>query len=898
MGKLHSHKLMEGFTQLSSQAAGLDSAEAQRRLGQYGANSMPEAQPRPAWQRLLSQFNNVLIYVLLVSGTLSLFLQHYVDCAVIYGVVLINSFIGYVQEGKAEAALRAIHRMVRTECKVWRDGHLVTLDSEHLVPGDVILLQSGDRVPADVRLFEIKDLRCDESALTGESQPVSKQEQPVAESTALAERSNMAFMGTLVTYGSARGLVNHTGSKTELGNIGELVKQAEVPITPLTRRLQQFARQLTYLILGLSAVLVVFGVLVRHYDLLAMFQAAVGIAVAAVPEGLPAVVTITLAIGVQKMAQHRALVRKLPSVEVLGSVSVICTDKTGTLTRNEMTAIQVVFAHQVLQVTGTGYGDNGSIENSQQSAQRYEEHPQLACLGRIALLCNTASVTRQQQQWHLSGDPTEGALVSLAMKAGLTPELVNQTWHRHDLLPFESERRYMATLQHDHQGHHEILVKGGPDRLLPFCTQQLTESGPEDLDLDYWNQAIESLARDGLRVMALAYKPVAEKNELQYQDAESDLVMVGLVGITDPPREEAIAAIRHCQSAGIQVKMITGDNPHTAAAIANQLGLAAEKVVTGVELDATDEEQLKQLVMQCDVYARTSPEHKLRIVQALQERQKIVAMTGDGVNDAPALRKADIGIAMGRKGTDAAKDASDIVLTDDNFATIVQAVREGRTVYDNIVKAILFILPTSLAEASVISVAILLGVVLPITPAQILWVNMITAITLALALSFERAEPHVMHQAPRSPQQGLMTPFVLQRLLVVGALGTLLVFGLFYWSLQQGHSVEQARTLAVNALVFYEIFYLFNCRSHRPLWQDRHPIGSWPTWLAVGTVVILQLMFNYLPGLKDVFQSQGMSSEEWLWVIAGAGAVLVLVELEKWVMLRARTQFDSSRVRN
>ena len=889
MGKLHSHTVMEGFAQLSTQANGLTSEEASRRLAQHGPNSLPEAKPRPAWQRLLSQFNNVLIYVLLISGSLSLFLQHYVDSAVIYGVVLINSIIGYLQEGKAEAALRAIHRMVRTECKVWRDGHIVTLDSEHLVPGDVILLQSGDRVPADVRLFEIKDLRCDESTLTGESQAVGKQESPLADTTLLAERTNMAFMGTLVTYGSAQGLVSDTGLNTELGNIGTLVKQAEVPKTPLTRRLQQFARQLTYLILALSAVLVVFGVWVRHYDVLSMFQAAVGIAVAAVPEGLPAVVTITLAIGVQKMAQHHALVRKLPSVEVLGSVSVICTDKTGTLTRNEMTATRVVFAQQTLQVTGTGYGDSGSIENEHRQTQRYEDHSQLACLGRIALLCNTASVTRKDQQWQLSGDPTEGALVSLALKAGLTPELVARTWQRHDLLPFESERRYMATLQHDHQGHHEILVKGGPDRILPFCTQQLTAAGSEKLTPDYWNQAIEALASEGLRVMALAYKPVAEKNELQYQDAESDLIMVGLVGITDPPREEAIAAIQQCQAAGIRVKMITGDNPHTAAAIAAQLGLQTDRVVTGVELDATDSSQLQQLALHCDIYARTSPEHKLRIVQALQEQHQVVAMTGDGVNDAPALRKADIGIAMGRKGTDAAKDASDIVLTDDNFATLVQAVHEGRTVYDNIVKAILFILPTSLAEASVISMAILLGVVLPITPAQILWVNMITAITLALALSFERAEPHIMQQAPRPPQQGLMTPFVLQRLLSVGTIGTLLVFGLFYWSLQQGHSVEQARTLAVNALVFYEIFYLFNCRSHRPLWHSRQPLGSWPTWLAVSTVVILQLLFNYLPGLSDVFQSQGMSLEEWLWVITGAGAVLLLVELEKWISTRIRS---------
>ena len=448
MGKLHSHTVAAGFTELASRNEGLDADEATSRLVQYGPNRMPQAKPRSAWHRLLSQFNNVLIYVLLVSGTLSLLLQHLVDALVIYGVVIINAVIGYLQEGKAEAALRAIHQMVRTECKVWRSGHIITLDSEQLVPGDVILLQSGDRVPADVRLFQIKDLRCDESALTGESQPVSKQEAPVAETAPLAERTCMAFMGTLVTYGSAHGLVNHTGLHTELGAIGELVKQAEVPTTPLTRRLQQFARQLTYLILALSGLLILFGVWVRDYALIAMFQAAVGIAVAAVPEGLPAVVTITLAVGVQKMARHRALVRKLPSVEVLGSVSVICSDKTGTLTRNEMTATHIVLAGEQLQVSGAGYGDNGNIEDQQHRTQRHDTHTQIAHLSRIALLCNTAAVSRQNQQWHLTGDPTEGALVSLALKAGLSAESTASAWPRHDMLPFESERRYMATLHH------------------------------------------------------------------------------------------------------------------------------------------------------------------------------------------------------------------------------------------------------------------------------------------------------------------------------------------------------------------------------------------------------------------------------------------------------------------
>ncbi|AUM14930.1 ATPase [Ketobacter alkanivorans] len=882
---------------LSSTQHGLTAEEAQQRLIQFGANQLPEAPTRPALLRFAAQFNNVLIYVLLASGGISLLMQHVIDATVIFGVVLINAIIGFVQEGKAEAALRAIHNMVRTECKVWRDHRVETLDSEMLVPGDVILLQSGDRVPADLRLFQVKDLRCDESALTGESQPVTKSNGELAEATPLAERSNMAYTGTLVTYGTALGLVVNTGVRTELGNIGTLVQQAEVPKTPLTRRLEQFARQLTYIIIALSGAMVLFGIFARQYDLFAMFQAAVGIAVAAVPEGLPAVVTITLAVGVQKMARLHALVRKLPSVEVLGSVSVICSDKTGTLTRNEMTATRLVLADCSLSVSGEGYGDVGNILDAAQNSLRADDEQRLSLIARTSLLCNTATVIRKDGQWQLSGDPTEGALVSLALKAGLTEERAAQEWPRNDMLPFESERRYMATLHHNHQGEHEILIKGGPDRLLPFCSHQLGCNGVEPLDADHWNQSIEELASVGLRVMALAYKPSPPVEELTYDMVEQDLILVAVVGITDPPRAEAIDAIRQCQQAGIRVKMITGDNPHTAAAIARVLGLRTNRVLTGADLDKTDLDTLPQQVQACDVFARTSPEHKLRIVEALQQQQHVVAMTGDGVNDAPALRAADIGIAMGRKGTDAAKDASDIVLTDDNFATIVAAVRQGRTVYDNILKAILFILPTSLAEASVISVAILLGLMLPITPAQILWINMITAITLALALSFEPSEPLSMNRPPRPIKQGLITGFVLRRLLFVGALGTLIVFGLFYLALEQGASIEKARTVAVNTLVFFEIFYLFNCRTQTPLWQNPRPFGGIAVWIAVVTVVALQMLFNYLPGFRDLFQAKSLSLQEWLWVLAGSGSVLMLVELEKWLTLyrQKRTETQTSR---
>lgn len=881
----HNQPIERVLAQLNSSTQGLQHQQIPELEQLFGPNKLPEPKPRPGYIRFFSQFHNVLIYVLLVSGFITLLLEHFIDAGVIFGVVVINALIGYIQEGKAEAALRAIMNMVRTQTKVLRENEITTLDSEALVPGDVVLLQSGDRVPADVRLFQIKDLRCDESALTGESQPVSKHEGILEEKTSLAERTNMAFMGTVTTYGSALAVVVNAGTHTELGNIGQLVQAAKVPKTPLTRRLEQFAKVLTYIIIALSGLTVLFGVFVRNYDLVTMFQAAVGIAVAAVPEGLPAVVTITLAVGVRKMAGINALVRKLPSVEVLGSVSVICSDKTGTLTKNEMTTKQLVFADQHFSISGEGYGDAGAILNSSDHAIQATDSEALMLAGKICLLCNTATVSYRDEQWRLSGDPTEGALVSMALKGGLSAKQLEQDWPTNDLLPFESERRYMASLNHNHTGEQLILVKGGPDRILYFCTQQHTENGPQPIDIDYWNQQTQQLAQQGMRVMALAYKAVQNHSDLTYDDAENDLILLAIAGITDPPRPEAIEAIKQCQHAGIRVKMITGDNPHTAGSIAAQLGLSKKHVITGADLDNTNEAQLQKLVMHSDVYARTTPEHKLRIVKALQSNNQIVAMTGDGVNDAPALRRANIGIAMGNKGTDAAKDASDIVLTDDNFATIAKAVKQGRTVYDNIIKAILFVLPTSLAEASVITIAILLGQLLPITPAQILWVNMITAISLALAISFENSEPDIMNKPPRGATEGLLNAYLIHRLLFVGAIGTAIVFGLFFYATQQGYSIEKARTLAVNALVFFEIFYLLNCRTHLPIWQSaKNPFGGKAILIAISSVVVLQVLFTYLPGLTRLFQSVGLEPVEWFWVILASSSVFIIVELEKWLL--------------
>lgn len=888
------------FSALNSSTAGLTESESTARRLRWGENQLPVTQLTPAWRRWLRQFNNLFIYVLLVSSAISLVLQHWVDAGVIFAVMLINASIGYVQEGKAEAALRAIMSMSKSLCMVVRGGvgAVTSIDSSQLVAGDVVLLQAGDKVPADLRLFESKELRCDEALLTGESQSASKTIETLPPATLLAERRNMAYMGTLVTQGTARGLVISTGSCTQIGAINQLVQKVEVTETPLQRQLGKLARQLTLVILVVTAATMAFGILVRDYTLAQMFQAAIGIAVAAIPEGLPAIVTIALALGVGRMATEHALVRRLPAVEVLGSVDVICTDKTGTLTANAMTARQLITANNHYVVSGEGYEPHGDFRRKgedQASSIPTDDH-QLASACRIALVCNDANITRDDNRdnhrWQLHGDPTEGALYVLALKFGLTAEQAQQQWRRLDALPFESEKRYMAvshTIEDDGQA---MAIKGAPDRLLELCQWQLGISGNEPLDKNYWLQQLNDLATQGMRVLALACKSLpGDQQSLTHQDMQEGLVMVALAGLSDPPRPEAIAAINACHSAGIRVMMITGDNPVTAAAIGKELGLNAKRVMTGAELDVLSPADFSEIAETVDIFARTSPANKLQLVEALQTRHHTVAMTGDGVNDAPALRTADIGIAMGMKGTDAAREASAFVLTDDNFATIEQAVAEGRTIYDNIVKSIVFILPTDLAEASIIILAILFGWMLPITPAQILWVNTITAVTLALALVFERSEANIMARPPRHRHQGLITTALLYRILLVGGLGAATVFALFRWKLEQGASIEQARAIAVNALVIFECFYLLTARTfYDAIWHPRYWQGIGPSLLAIILVVIFQLLFTYLPLSQTIFAVAGISLEDWLIIALATSPILLLVEIEKVVARRAQTR--------
>jgi len=861
---------------------GLSSAEAAVRLKHFGPNTLPAARHRPAWLRFFLQFHNPLIYVLIGASVLTLALRDYVDAAVIFGVVIINAIIGFVQEGKAERALDAVRDMLAVRATVIRDGERREIDAAHLVPGDVVALESGDKVPADLRLMRAKNLRMMESALTGESVPVEKSLASVSKEAAIGDRTSMAYSGTLVAVGQGQGIVIATGTATEIGRIGTLVGEVQVLATPLTRRLDQFARQITLIILLIGALTFLYGRYIADMPTLDIFLAVVGLAVAAIPEGLPAIVTIVLAIGTRAMARNRAIVRRLPAVETLGSVTVICSDKTGTLTKNEMTAVRLILPDREVSISGAGYVPEGGFHVDGQGIDPADD-ADIATLARCALLCNDASLRHDAAGgWKLIGDPTEGALLTMAHKAGLDPADMARRFPRIDEIPFESDRRFMATLHHDHEGHHFILLKGAPERILELC---ISQAGGNKLAAEYWHTRMAQAASAGERVLALAQSHVPHgQNEIDLDDITPRFELLGLVGIIDPPREEAIAAVKECQRAGIRVKMITGDHAQTAAAIGGQLGLNAARTLTGEAIEALDDKALRQHALNTDIIARASPEHKLRLVTALQSEGQLVAMTGDGVNDAPALRAADIGVAMGKKGTDAAREASDLVLTDDNFATIAQAVRQGRVVFDNIKKALLFIIPTSGGEAGVILIAIFAGLALPVTAGQILWVNMITAVTLALALAFEPGEPGVMSYPPRSPKEPLITRALALRILYVTFLMIVVTFAVFEWELARGNSLETARTAAVNMLVVGELVYLFNVRHFTAHAFTVETLTGNLTALWVSLILIgFQLLFTYAAPLQALFHTTALDTLSWAVIIGLGIAKFLAVEIEKAV---------------
>jgi len=882
----HATPIARVLEQLGSNPNGLADTEARHRLERYGPNRLSERLGRGPLLRFALQFHNLLIYVMLAAALVTASLGHWVDTGVIVGVVVINALVGFLQEGKAEQALAAIRRMLSLKATVLRDGRPRVLPAEELVPGDVVLVQSGDRIPADLRLTQVKNLRVEEATLTGESVPVDKHIEPVAGDAALGDRRNMAYSGTLVTYGQGRGVVVATGDATELGRISRMLSAVERIETPLLRKIAAFSKWLTLAIAVVAAATFALGVGVHGQPAADMFMAAVGLAVAAIPEGLPAIITITLAIGVQRMARRHAIIRVLPAVEALGNVTVICSDKTGTLTRNEMTVQSAATAEHLYGVSGVGYAPDGAFLFNGQPVD-VEVHPDLSELLRAGLLCNDAQLRTERDQWLIDGDPTEGALVVAALKGGLDARLEAETRPRIDVIPFESEHRFMATLHHDHAGHGFVYLKGAPERVLDMCALERYAGTDRPLRRDDWHARIDQLAAQGQRVLALAFRTAAaEQRELRFDDVENGLTLLGLVGMMDPPREEAIRAIAACHAAGIAVKMITGDHAATATAIAVQLGIGdGSTAITGKALAEIDAKGLRELASRASVYARVSPEHKLKLVEALQAHGEVVAMTGDGVNDAPALKRADVGVAMGITGTEVAKEAAEIVLADDNFASIVNAVEEGRTVYDNLRKTILFMMPTNGAEAGTLFAAIALGMTLPILPVQILWVNMVTAVTLSLALVFEPTEADTMRRPPRAPNAALFSGYFVWRTLFVTLLAAAGVLGMFMWEQAQGASVEAARTAAVNTLVVTEVFYLLNTRYLlAPAWPLRALTGNRYVPLSIAAVLAVQVLFTYAPFMQTLFHSAALGAEVWGRIVLIGGVIYAIVELEKWLV--------------
>ncbi len=859
-------------------ATGLNHREAKARLEDYGPNTLPAQKGRSPLVRLALQFHNPLIYVLLAAGITTYWLKDYVDTAVIAAVVIVNAIIGFIQEGKAEKALEGVRSMLANRATVIREGERHEIDAKLLVPGDIVLLEAGMRVPADLRLLNAKNLRVTEAAITGESEPVQKGTEPVDANTPTVDRTCMAYSGTVVSSGLAHGLAVGTGIATEIGRIGMLVGEVESLETPLTRRLDHFSRQITVFILTAGLATFLYGHFIRGMSALDTFLAVVGLAVAAIPEGLPAVVTIVLSIGTKVMARNKAIIRRLPAVETLGSVTVICSDKTGTLTKNEMTAVRVMLPSQTLEVSGVGYAPEGGFHSEGRMIEPGLDQ-ELQALAHCALLCNDARLM-EDGEWQLVGDPTEGALMTLAHKAGLTPSDVAAETPRIDEIPFDSENRFMATLHHDHNGHAFVLIKGASERILDLCIQ---DGHKERIDHAAWEARMEDAAGAGLRVLAMARceMPMGT-TALSMADISQRFVLLGMVGLIDPPREEAVAAVSECLRAGIHVKMITGDHAATAAAIARKLGLKVDSVLTGKDIQLMDEAALARASMAADVFARASPEHKLRLVTAMQAQGELVAMTGDGVNDAPALKAADIGVAMGSRGTDAAREAADLVLTDDNFATIARAVREGRVVFDNIKKSLLFMLPTNGGEAGVIMLAVFAGLSLPVTAGQILWVNTVTAVTLSLALAFEPAESGIMLRPPTPPSQALLTKTMALRISYVILLMILVTFAVFKWELTRGSDIETARTAAVNMLVTGELAYLFNMRyfttSAFPLSTfTGNPMAYWMSAI----LICLQLLFTYFHPMQEVFHTRALDIVSWLAIVALALGMFLAVEAEK-----------------
>lgn len=870
----------EVLNNLQSQSSGLTQNEASARLARDGANALPEKAGKPAWLRFLTHFHDVLIYVLIAAAALTAIMGHWVDTAVILGVAVINALIGHVQENNAEKSLKGIRNMLSSAAVVIRNGQHETAPTTELVVGDIVVLRAGDRIPADLRVMEAHNLRVEEAILTGESTVVDKTAEALEGELPLGDRKNLLFSGTTLSAGAGLGVVIATGEATELGHINQMMTAIEKHRTPLLVQMDKLGKAIFSLILAMMVGLFIFSLLLRDMPMGELLLSLISLAVAAVPEGLPAIISIILSLGIQTMARKRAIIRKLPTVETLGAMSVICSDKTGTLTMNEMTVKAIITADKNYRVQGNSYEPTGEIlvENDATTAEM-RPGSVLETYLRTIDLCNDSQLMRNEQgHWGITGGPTEGALKVLAAKANL-PAIDTEMRSK---IPFDSQYKYMAT--HFRIGQDErVLVTGAPDVLFKLCQQQQTATGTEAFTQAHWEAEIARYAKEGLRMVAAAWKPTrADAGTLTHDCLSDGLIFLGIAGMMDPPRPEAIDAIGACQQAGIRVKMITGDHPQTAMSIGGMLGIHnSAHAVTGYELEQMDDTALAEAAVTYDIFARTSPEHKLRLVKALQNKGEIVGMTGDGVNDAPALKQADVGIAMGIKGTEVTKEAADMVLTDDNFATIASAVQEGRRVYDNLKKTILFIMPTNLAQGLLIIVALLAGNLMPLTPVLILWMNMATSATLSFGLAFEAGERNIMRRPPRRPHENVMDGFAIWRVGFVGTLIAASAFMLEAWLQPRGHSPEFIRTVLLQTLVTAQWVYMLNCRVSDGFSLGRGLLMNKGIWLVSGILLLLQLAIIYVPFLQMMFGTEALPLRYWGITLAIGVALFLIVEIEK-----------------
>jgi P-type Ca2+ transporter type 2C len=876
----HTFSVERVLEQLSANRAGLPADEARIRLVKHGPNELISADHVSPWTVFANQFKNILIIILLIATAISAFLGHAVESIAIAVIVLFAIILGFIQEYRAERAIEALKKMAAPFATVLRDGDEVRIPARDLVPGDLIRLGVGDKIPADARMVEVMNLKADESSLTGESVSVEKQSAPLANETLpIGDRNNMVYSGTVITYGRGQAVVTATGMLTEFGKITGMLKTVQKEKTPLQENLDRVGKILAIVAVVVILLVIFFGFL-RGEPLLDMFLFGIALAVAVVPEALPAVVTISLAIGVQRMVKRNALMRHLPTVETLGSTSVICSDKTGTLTRDEMTVRRIWIGGRRIDVTGTGYEPKGTFSAGQEQNEIF--HPLTEFL-RAATLASDARLFETDSDWDIKGDPTEGALVVATAKAGLNKESLDREWPRINEIPFTSERKRMTTL---HQGPDGMVAysKGAPEVILASCARQSTGQGESPLDeaaVRIILDAAKEMTTEALRVLAVAYKPTAS-----LADAENEMVFLGLAGMIDPPRPEAAEAIETCSVAGIRPVMITGDHPGTGEAVARELGLLKTgHVVTGAELEAMSDVDFDKRVETIEVYARVSPEHKLRVVTALQKKGHVVAMTGDGVNDAPALKKADVGIAMGITGTDVSREAADMILTDDNFASIVGAVEEGRGIFGNVKKYLMYLLSSNIGEIGLIAGAVLIGLPLPLTAVQILYVNLATDGLPALALSVDPPESDLMHHPPRNSRDGIFTPPVIFLMLVGGIWSALVNLGLFLWALGSGGNVEQAMALTFLCLIFIELLKAYNFRS------DRYSVFRKPfanKWLNLAVVweLVLMILIVYVPVLHRPFGTYNLTFADWALLVGLALTIVPVLELGKWVVRR------------